>query len=92
MRYRAVACFLLQVVLIIGHLQTSLNFYHGDYKLENIFVKRSNPQKVKTFILQIINSINVLNFLFLLRFQKFFCGFQRRIPMKISYKHEHEQL
>jgi len=49
MRYRAVACFLLQVVLIIGHLQTSLNFYHGDYKLENIFVKRSNPQKVKTF-------------------------------------------
>jgi hypothetical protein len=50
MRYKAVVNFLLQVVLIIGHLQSSsLEFFHGDFKPENVFVKRSNPNTLKKF-------------------------------------------
>jgi len=40
-RYKVVVNFLLQCVLIIGHLQSSpLEFFHGDYKPDNVFVKR----------------------------------------------------
>ena len=40
-RYKAVVNFILQSILIIGHLQSSqLEFFHGDYKPENVFVKR----------------------------------------------------
>lgn len=39
-RYEYVSNFLIQCVLIIGHLQSSsLEFFHGDYKPENVFVK-----------------------------------------------------
>lgn len=39
-RYRIIISFLLQSVLIIGQLQSSLlEFFHGDYKPDNIFVK-----------------------------------------------------
>ena len=32
----------IQVIFIIGHLQsTKLEFFHGDYKPENVFVKTS---------------------------------------------------
>ena len=40
-RYKAVTNFLLQSTLIIAHLQSSpLEFFHGDYKPDNVFVKR----------------------------------------------------
>jgi hypothetical protein len=40
-KYKAVVNFVLQCILIIGHLQSSsLEFFHGDYKPENVFVKR----------------------------------------------------
>lgn len=40
-RYKMVVNFLLQAVCIIGHLQaSSLEFFHGDYKPDNVFVKR----------------------------------------------------
>ena len=42
-RYIAITNFLLQSILIIGHLQSSkLEFFHGDYKPENVFVKKTN--------------------------------------------------
>ena len=50
MRYKSIVNFLLQAILIIGHLQSSsLEFFHGDYKPENVFVKRSNPNALKKF-------------------------------------------
>ena len=49
-RYIAITNFLLQVILIIGHLQySSLEFFHGDYKPENVFVKRCNKKNVSHF-------------------------------------------
>jgi hypothetical protein len=40
-RYKIVVNFLLQCVLIIGHLQSSsLEFFHGDYKPDNVFIKK----------------------------------------------------
>ena len=39
-RYRIIVAFLLQCVFIIGQLQLSpLEFFHGDYKTDNVFVK-----------------------------------------------------
>ena len=41
---------LLQCILIIGHLQSSsLEFFHGDYKPDNVFVKTLDKSKVKEF-------------------------------------------
>jgi len=49
-RYMAVINFLLQSTLIIGHLQsTSLEFFHGDYKPDNVFVKKCNLTKPRYF-------------------------------------------
>ena len=49
-RYKAVTNFLLQTVLIIGHLQScSLEFFHGDYKPENVFVKRCDKSSINQF-------------------------------------------
>jgi len=43
-RYRMFVNFLLQSICIIGHLQSSsLEFFHGDYKPDNVFVKRLEP-------------------------------------------------
>ena len=54
MRYIAITNYLLQVVLIIGHLQSSsLEFFHGDYKPENVFVKKSNKKTVSHFIFKV---------------------------------------
>ena len=42
--------FLLQSTLIIGHLQSSsLEFFHGDYKPDNVFVKKSTPAQTRYF-------------------------------------------
>lgn len=39
--YKMFVNFLLQTICIIGHLQSSsLEFFHGDYKPDNVFVKR----------------------------------------------------
>ena len=49
-RYVVIVNFLLQVTLIIGHLQSStLEFFHGDYKPENVFVKRVSKKSVSHF-------------------------------------------
>jgi hypothetical protein len=49
-RYVAIVNFLLQVTLIIGHLQSSnLEFFHGDYKPENVFVKRTDKKSLSYF-------------------------------------------
>ena len=54
MRYIAITNFLLQVVLIIGHLQSSsLEFFHGDFKPENVFVKRINKKTVSHYIFKV---------------------------------------
>ena len=50
MKYKIIINFLLQAVLIIGHLQSSsLEFFHGDFKPDNIFVKKSNTNILKKF-------------------------------------------
>jgi len=49
-RYMTVINFLLQSILIIGHLQSSsLEFFHGDYKPDNVFVKKSTPTQTRYF-------------------------------------------
>ncbi len=49
-RYKIFVNFLLQSVCIIGHLQSSsLEFYHGDYKPDNVFIKRLNPREHSHF-------------------------------------------
>jgi hypothetical protein len=49
-RYLALVNFLLQSVFIIGHLQSSsLEFFHGDYKPENVFITKSNKKTNKYF-------------------------------------------
>jgi hypothetical protein len=45
-RYKMFVNFLLQAICIIGHLQSSsLEFFHGDYKPDNVFVKRLEHSK-----------------------------------------------
>jgi hypothetical protein len=45
-RYKMFVNFLLQVICIIGHLQSSsLEFFHGDFKPDNVFVKRLDKNK-----------------------------------------------
>ena len=42
--------FLLQTICIIGHLQSSsLEFFHGDYKPDNVFVKRLDTSKYEYY-------------------------------------------
>jgi len=49
-RYKAIVSFLLQSILIIAHLQSSpLEFFHGDYKPDNVFVKRYDIKEGKYF-------------------------------------------
>lgn len=49
-RYVVIVNFLLQVTFIIGHLQSSsLEFFHGNYKPENILVKRSDKKSLSHF-------------------------------------------
>ena len=62
-RYLMVCNCLLQIVLIIGHLQSSsLEFFHGDYKPENVFVKSCSITKTKTFKFNVFGkSIKVKN-------------------------------
>jgi hypothetical protein len=49
-RYKFVVNFLLQCILIIGHLQSSpLEFFHGDYKPDNVFVKRTSKNTVSHY-------------------------------------------
>lgn len=45
-RYKMFINFLLQSICILGHLQSSsLEFFHGDYKPDNVFVKRLETRK-----------------------------------------------
>ena len=45
-RYKMFVNFLLQAICIIGHLQSSsLEFFHGDYKPDNVFVKRLDTRE-----------------------------------------------
>ena len=45
-RYKMFVNFLLQSICILGHLQSSsLEFVHGDFKPDNVFVKRLEPNK-----------------------------------------------
>jgi len=62
-RYLMVCNYLLQIVLIIGHLQScSLEFFHGDYKPENVFVKSCPLDKIKRFSFDVFGkSIKVKN-------------------------------
>ena len=49
-RYKAIVNFLLQCILIIGHLQSSsLEFFHGDYKPDNVFVKKVPYEETKNY-------------------------------------------
>jgi len=54
---------LLQIILIIGHLQSSsLEFFHGDYKPENVFVSKCPLTKTKYFKYNVFGkSIKVKN-------------------------------
>ena len=54
---------LLQIILIIGHLQSSsLEFFHGDYKPENVFVTKCPSTKTKYFKYNVFGkSIKVKN-------------------------------
>jgi hypothetical protein len=46
-RYKIVVSFLLQSILIIAQLQSSsLELCHGDYKPDNVFIKRCNKKKI----------------------------------------------
>ena len=62
-KYITIVNFLLQITLIIGHLQSSsLEFFHGDYKPENVFVKRTNKKTVSHFNFNVFGkSIRVKN-------------------------------
>ena len=49
-KYKLVMSFLLQTICIIGHLQSSyLDFFHGDFKPDNVFVKVCDSKKMKYF-------------------------------------------
>jgi hypothetical protein len=44
--YKIFVNFLLQSICIIGHLRfINLEFYHGDYKPDNVFIKRLSPSE-----------------------------------------------
>jgi hypothetical protein len=62
-RYVAITNYLLQVICIIGHLQSSkLEFFHGDYKPENVFVKKSDKKSLPVFTFKVFGkSIQVKN-------------------------------
>jgi hypothetical protein len=64
---------LLQIVLIIGHLQSSsLEFFHGDYKPENIVVKSCSITKTKSFKFNVFGkSIKVKNMGFVILIANF---------------------
>ena len=49
-RYKMFVNFILQVICILGHLQSSsLEFFHGDYKPDNVFVKRLDTSNTKHY-------------------------------------------
>lgn len=49
-RYKMFVNFLLQSICILGHLQSSsLEFFHGDYKPDNVFVKRLTTSETKYY-------------------------------------------
>jgi serine/threonine protein kinase len=53
-RYCAIVNFLLQVVFIIGHLQSSpLEFFHGDFKPDNVFVSKSDKTITSHFAFKV---------------------------------------
>lgn len=55
-KYKLFMNCMLQMVLSIGHLQQSpLEFFHGDLKLDNYFVKNSNPSDLPYFRYKINN-------------------------------------
>ena len=57
-RYLIVCNFLLQCILIIGHLQTcKLELLHGDYKPNNVFVSKCSIDKVKEYKFNIAGTI-----------------------------------
>jgi serine/threonine protein kinase len=62
-RYVAITNYLLQVIFIIGHLQSSkLEFFHGDYKPENVFVKKSDIKSKPVFTFKVFGkSMQVKN-------------------------------
>jgi hypothetical protein len=57
-KYKLVVNFLLQSVLIIGHLQSSsLEFFHGDYKPDNVFVKKTIKGEPQYFEFNVFGKI-----------------------------------
>ena len=62
-KYKLVMSFFVQTICIIGHLQSSyLDFFHGDFKPDNVFVKVCDPKKIKDFNFTIYGKqINVKN-------------------------------
>jgi hypothetical protein len=62
-RYMAVVNFLLQSIFIIGHLQSSsLEFFHGDYKPDNVFVKRTPISETEQYTFNIFgHNVKVKN-------------------------------
>ena len=49
-KYKLVMSFFMQTICIIGHLQSSyLDFFHGDCKPDNVFVKLCDIKKTKFF-------------------------------------------
>lgn len=54
LRYVTITNFLLQSILIIGHLQSSsLEFNHSDYKPDNVFVKKSDKTTLSHFVFNV---------------------------------------
>jgi hypothetical protein len=54
-RYKIFVNFLLQSICILGHLQSSsLEFFHGDYKPNNVFVKRLEISKTDYYNFNIV--------------------------------------
>ena len=57
-RYVYITNYLLQVIFIIGHLQsTKLEFFHGDYKPENVFVKRIERKSLDFFTFRVFGKV-----------------------------------
>ena len=57
-RYVFITNYLLQVICILGHLQSSkLEFFHGDYKSENILVKKSDKNKTDFFTFKVFGKV-----------------------------------
>ena len=72
-RYKLITNFLLQAILIIGHLQSSeIEFFHGDYKPDNVFIVKSDTNKHKYFTFKVFNNIiRVKNMGFVLKIADF---------------------